>query len=82
MKCFLKVSQHQLECQQFREQLDDELEARSELQKQLSRANAEAQQWRAKYEGEGLAKAEELEEQRRKILVGNLGKNDKIKVIK
>ena len=63
------MSNYQLECQQIREQLEDEQEAKSEVQRQLSKANAETQQWRAKYEGEGLLRAEELEEQRRKILV-------------
>jgi len=38
--------------------------------RQISKANAETQQWRAKYEGEGLLRAEELEEQRKKIIVG------------
>jgi multidrug resistance efflux pump len=63
------MSNYQLESQQIREQLEDEQEAKSELQRQLSKANAETQQWRAKYEGEGLLRTEELEEQRRKILV-------------
>lgn len=46
----------------LREQLDEEAEAKSEIQKQLSRANAEAQLWRTKYENEGVARIEELEE--------------------
>jgi myosin heavy chain 6/7 len=66
--CF-QVSNYQLECQQMRDQLEEEQEAKSELQRQLSKAHAEAQQWRAKYEGEGLLRADEVEEQRRKILV-------------
>jgi hypothetical protein len=56
----------------MREQLEEEQEAKSELQRQVSKANAETQQWRAKYEGEGLLRSEELEEQRRKILVRSL----------
>jgi len=46
----------------LREQLEEEQDAKADMQRQLSRANAEAQQWRAKYESEGLAKADELEE--------------------
>ena len=66
---YSQVSNYQLECQQMREQMEEEQDAKSELQRLVSKANAEAQQWRAKYEGEGLLRAEELEEQRRKILV-------------
>lgn len=33
----------------------------------MSKANAEAQQWRARYEGEGMNRADELEEARRKL---------------
>jgi len=42
--------------------LDEEAEAKNEVARQLSKANAEAQQWHAKFESEGMAKAEELEE--------------------
>lgn len=50
-----------------REQLEEEQEARADVQRQLSRANAEAQEWRSKYEGEGMARAEELEDAKRKL---------------
>lgn len=33
----------------------------------FSKANAEAQQWRARFEGEGVNRAEELEEAKRKL---------------
>lgn len=46
----------------FREQLEEEQEAKADLQRQLSKANAEVQLWRSKYESEGLARLEELEE--------------------
>lgn len=36
-----------------REQLDEEQEAKSELQKQVSRLTAEVQQWRSRFESEG-----------------------------
>ena len=50
-----------------REQLEEESEGRSDLQRQLSKANNEVQQWRTKFEQEGTARADELEESRRKL---------------
>merc|ERR1712142_220469 len=47
----------------LREQLDFSAEEKSDILRQLSRANAEAQMYRAKYESEGLVRAEELEAQ-------------------
>lgn len=52
----------QSELDALREQLEEEQEGRAELQRQLSKANTEAQSWRSKYESEGTAKAEDLEE--------------------
>lgn len=46
----------------LREQVEEEAEGKGDLQRQLSKANAEAQLWRSKYESEGVARAEELEE--------------------
>jgi predicted nucleic acid-binding Zn-ribbon protein len=46
----------------LREQLEEEQESKGDIQRQLSKANSEVQQWRAKFEGEGTARAEELEE--------------------
>ena len=51
----------------LREQLEEEQDGKSDLQRQLSKANSEAQQWRSKFEGEGAARAEELEESKRKL---------------
>lgn len=45
-----------------REQLEEEQESKADLQRQLSKANAEVQLWRNKYESEGLARLEELED--------------------
>lgn len=56
-----------MECQQLREALEEEQDSKTELQRQISKANAEAQQWRARYEGEGINRAEELEDARRKL---------------
>ena len=50
------------EIDNIREHLDEETEAKADLQRQLSKANAEAQLWHTKYEAEGLARIEELEE--------------------
>merc|ERR1719187_2395088 len=49
------------------EQLNEESEHKADLLRQLSRANAEAQMYRAKYESEGIARAEELEAARLKL---------------
>lgn len=46
----------------LREQVEEEAEGKGDLQRQLSKANAEAQLWRSKYENEGVARSEELEE--------------------
>jgi myosin heavy chain 6/7 len=46
----------------IREQLEEEAEAKADIQRQLSKANAEVQLWRTKYESEGIARVEELEE--------------------
>ncbi len=40
--------------EQAREQLDEEQEAKSELQKQVTKLNAEVQQWRARFESESV----------------------------
>lgn len=45
----------------LREQFEEIAEEKSETQKAISKANAEAQLYRGKYESEGLAKIEELE---------------------
>jgi len=51
----------------LREALDEEGEAKGEIQRQLSKANADSQMWRAKYESEGVVRAEELEAARLKL---------------
>jgi len=51
----------------LREQLDEESEGKTDAYRQLSRAQAEANMYRAKYETEGIAKAEELEALRMKL---------------
>ena len=52
----------------LREQLDEEQEARSDLQRQLTRANNEAAVWRQKFEsGEGGIRQEEMDELKKKM---------------
>ena len=52
----------------LREQLDEEQEARSDLQRQLTRANNEAAVWRQKFEsGEGGIRPEEMDELKKKL---------------
>ncbi|XP_063536300.1 myosin heavy chain, muscle isoform X36 [Cydia strobilella] len=51
----------------IREQVEEEAEGKADLQRQLSKANAEGQIWRSKYESEGVARSEELEEAKRKL---------------
>merc|ERR1712066_392864 len=51
----------------LRDALDEEGDTKAEIQRQLSKNNAEAQMWRAKYESEGVSRAEELEAARLKL---------------
>lgn len=53
---------YQAEVDSLREQLDEETERKNEAQRMVSKANAEVLQWRARFESEGLQKADELEE--------------------
>ena len=53
--------------EQTREQLEEEQEAKVDFQRQVMKLNGEVQQWRGRYECEGLARAEELEEAKRKL---------------
>ena len=45
----------------MKEHLDEELDSKENLTRQLNSAQSESDMWRLKYEQEGLAKAEELE---------------------
>lgn len=56
----LQASRH--DCDLLREQYEEEVEAKSELQRNLSKANAEVAQWRTKYETDAIQRTEELEE--------------------
>jgi len=70
MKCLSKERQSlaahvkniQHENDNLREQLDEESESKADLQRQMSKLNAEIQQWKARFDSEGLAKVDEIEE--------------------
>uniref|UniRef100_A0A1L8E5E1 Paramyosin n=1 Tax=Nyssomyia neivai TaxID=330878 RepID=A0A1L8E5E1_9DIPT len=64
----LEASLHQVEIEldSVRLQLEEESEARLDLERQLVKMTGEAQTWRAKYDAEAAARAEEIEELRRK----------------
>ncbi|CAJ0963541.1 unnamed protein product, partial [Mesorhabditis belari] len=61
-----QAKNYQHEAESIRENIDLEIEAKAELLRQLSRVNGEIQNWKAKLEGEGLLKGEELDEVRRR----------------
>lgn len=50
------------DCNLLREQYEGEQEGKSELQRALSKANAEVAQCRTKYATDGIQKTEDLEE--------------------
>jgi hypothetical protein len=53
----------------LREKIEAENEAKGEIQRTMSRAMAEAQIWKAKYTTEAVARIEDLENARGKLLV-------------
>ncbi|XP_050526366.1 paramyosin, long form isoform X1 [Daktulosphaira vitifoliae] len=56
----------EVELESTRVQLEEESEARLDLERQLIKANGDAQAWKSKYDSESAARAEEVEELRRK----------------
>lgn len=62
----MEASLHQVEVEleSVRVQLEEEAEARLDLERQLVRANGEAATYKSKYETEAAARAEEIEELR------------------
>lgn len=62
----LEASLHQVETEleSVRVQLEEESEARLDLERQLVKANGDAQTWKSKYDSEATARAEEVEELR------------------
>lgn len=70
-RSMLESSLHQLEIDldSTRSQLEEESEARIDLERQLVKANADATSWQNKWNAEVAARAEEVEEIRRKYQV-------------
>ncbi|KAI6242732.1 hypothetical protein M3Y99_00179500 [Aphelenchoides fujianensis] len=64
LNAMVKNLEHEIE--HIHECIEDEGRQKEELLKQLSKAKAESQQWKAKFEGEGLIAADEMEEERRR----------------
>ncbi|KAI3370477.1 hypothetical protein L3Q82_025233, partial [Scortum barcoo] len=62
----LQSSRH--DCDLLREQYDEEQEAKAELQRALSKANAKVAQLRTKYETDAIQRTEELEEAKKKLV--------------
>lgn len=56
----VQASRH--ECSLLKEQLEEEQEAKAELQRALSKVNNQVVQWRAKYETDAVLRIEELED--------------------
>ena len=59
-----QLRQSQMDNDSLREQLDEESEGRSDLARQLTKSNQELQAMKAKFDGEAVQRAEELEEQK------------------
>merc|ERR1719431_1046098 len=57
--------QHELDV--MREHLEQEFEAKQEIERQLSKAFADIQLWKTRYETEGVARAEEIERDKAKV---------------
>jgi Myosin tail. len=53
----------------IREKIDLENEAKAEIQKAMARASAEAQVWKGKFTTEALARIDDLDNARAKLLV-------------
>jgi len=58
-----------MELESCRVQLEEESEARLDIERQLVRMTAEATQYKSKYESEATARTEEVEEIRRKFTI-------------
>ena len=65
----MKNLQHELNV--LKEHLDEEYEAKQEVERQLSKAFADIQLWKTRYETEGIARADEIERDKNKV-VGRL----------
>ena len=57
-----KLRNLEAEFDALQEQLEEAEDGKADVQKQLSRANTELQQWKSRYEQEAQGKVEELED--------------------
>ena len=57
--------QHELEV--MKEHLDEECDAKCEVERQLSKAFADIQLWKTRYETEGVARTEEIQKDKNKV---------------
>merc|ERR1712088_245577 len=57
--------EHELEV--MKEHLDEEFDAKHEIERQLSKAFADIQLWKTRYETEGVSRAEEIERDKAKV---------------
>lgn len=62
-----QLHQVEIELESVRVQLEEESEARLDLERQLVKSQGEVSIWKSKFEGEAAARAEEVEELRRKF---------------
>lgn len=70
-RSLLEANLHQVEIdlESVRVQLEEESEARLDLERQLVKSNGEVSHWKSKFEAEAAARAEEIEEIRRKYSI-------------
>merc|ERR1712198_307263 len=61
----MKNLQHELNV--LKEHLEEEFEAKQEIERQLSKAFADIQLWKTRYETEGVARADEIERDKAKV---------------
>merc|ERR1719500_412019 len=62
----MRNMQHELNV--MKEHLDEEYEAKQEVERQLSKAFSDIQLWKTRYETEGVARAEEIERDKSKVI--------------
>ena len=67
-----KFKSLETDLERLREKLEMENEAKADIQKAMSKALAETQIWKAKFNTEALARIEDLENARGKLLVSLL----------
>lgn len=61
-----EVKKVEYDLEQCRESIREEAQQKEEIFKQLSRVKSEVQQWKSKFEGDGLIGIEEVEKERKK----------------